>query len=208
MLKGNYFFRTNSTPVEILNDMLAAGADVNANNYKGQICLMYTAQQGRYEASKLLIEKKADMNRKDNYGWTPLYYASWYNKTDIVNLLLENGAIDERKQIKLNKKFLTVCDSENADIKKELQRLLKAGAEIETTDLGGSTCLMKTIGKGKYEASKLLIEKEADVNRENRHGWTAMHDVKFSSQRNNTKIAKLLTDNGANPNVHIPIILY
>ena len=205
MLKGNCEFRSNSTPVEILNDMLAAGADVNANNYKGQICLMYTAQQGRYEASKLLIEKKADMNRKDNYGWTPLYYASWYNKTDIVNLLLENGAIDERKQIKLNKKFLTVCDSENADIKKELQRLIKAGAEIETTDLGGFTCLMKTIEKGKYEASKLLIEKEADVNRESRHGLTAMHRAKFKGQRNNTKIVKLLTDNGADPNVHLPM---
>lgn len=41
---------------------------------------------------KQLIEKGADVNAKDNKGYTPLYYAMKKNDTDLVELLISKGA--------------------------------------------------------------------------------------------------------------------
>ena len=47
----------------------------------------------------------------------------------------------------------------------ELERLLAAGADVDTRDRWtGKTCLMLTADNGWYEASKLLINKKANVN--------------------------------------------
>ena len=53
---------------------------------------MFSALRGSYDLCKLLIEKKADINMKDNDGWTALDYASQYGTKEVVKLLLENGA--------------------------------------------------------------------------------------------------------------------
>ena len=64
---------------------------------------MIAAQKGKYEATKLLIKHKADINKitfgsiyNDISGRiTALYFASRYGNTDIVRLLLENGVDTE-----------------------------------------------------------------------------------------------------------------
>jgi hypothetical protein len=39
-----------------------------------------------------LIEKGADVNARNNHGWTPFHIAAYWNRKDIAKLLLENGA--------------------------------------------------------------------------------------------------------------------
>ncbi|WP_428743441.1 ankyrin repeat domain-containing protein [Tenacibaculum sp.] len=46
---------------------------------------------GNYEAVKTLIENGTNINRKSG-GLTPLMFAARYNKADIVQLLIDNGA--------------------------------------------------------------------------------------------------------------------
>jgi len=42
--------------------------------------------------SELLIAKGADINAKDEYGWTPLHYAAIKGQKEVVELLIAKGA--------------------------------------------------------------------------------------------------------------------
>ena len=46
-----------------------------------------------FKLIKLLIEKGADLNDQDKNGYTPLMWACKYNHTEIIELLLDKGAI-------------------------------------------------------------------------------------------------------------------
>ncbi|WP_194765765.1 ankyrin repeat domain-containing protein [Tamlana sp. I1] len=47
--------------------------------------------KGDFETVKILIERGADVNAK-SAGMTPAMYAAKYNRVEILNLLIENGA--------------------------------------------------------------------------------------------------------------------
>lgn len=53
---------------------------------------MYALNKGRTDIAKCLIEKGADINTKDNNGWTALMYASKFGMVDVVKFLIKNNA--------------------------------------------------------------------------------------------------------------------
>jgi ankyrin repeat protein len=54
--------------------------------------LFSASLRGHTETAKLLIEKGADVNAKNNNGWTPLYAAAIGDHTETVKLLIDKGA--------------------------------------------------------------------------------------------------------------------
>jgi len=54
--------------------------------------LVYAARQGDLETVKVLVEAKADVNQRTNYGWTPLLTATQNRNYQIARYLLEHGA--------------------------------------------------------------------------------------------------------------------
>ena len=72
---------------EIVELLIAEGADVNAMNGAGQTPLHFAAQEGQKEIVELLIAKGADVNAKTNDGETPLDLA----KGEIADLLRKHG---------------------------------------------------------------------------------------------------------------------
>ncbi len=80
---------------EIVELLIAEGADVNAMNGAGQTPLHFAAQEGQKEIVELLIAKGADVNAKTNNGTTPLDRATMPNSpfdtTETVNLLRKHG---------------------------------------------------------------------------------------------------------------------
>ena len=49
-------------------------------------------KQNNIDKIKELLYSGVDVNIKDNYGETPLYYASTYGQLQIVKLIIEYGA--------------------------------------------------------------------------------------------------------------------
>jgi len=76
---------------EILDLLLANGADVNARNDQGVTLLHIISDP---DAIALLVGKGADLEARDKRGWTPLIEqaTNQQNGSDVVAALLANGA--------------------------------------------------------------------------------------------------------------------
>ncbi len=107
--------------------------------------LHFSAGQGDYEITKLLLLHGADVNAKDKENTTPLHEASWRWERKVVELLIDKGA-------KVNIKGVhprALCFNGWTPLHVAAERgrnevveaLLKAGADVNTKSDGGMTPL-------------------------------------------------------------------
>jgi uncharacterized protein len=78
--------------VEIVQALLAAGADVNAKDNGGGTVLMTASATGHLDVMQALLAKGADVNAKASDGRTALMMASETGRLDVVQALLDKGA--------------------------------------------------------------------------------------------------------------------
>jgi ankyrin repeat protein len=77
----------------VAEELLRHGADVNARSKTGFTALMFAAQQGDLDATRILLDAKASPNDViPKSGATPLIIASAIGHPDVVALLLDKGA--------------------------------------------------------------------------------------------------------------------
>ena len=79
---------SKTTTLEQMKELLEQGADPNK---LGPLCT-YPLHHANTEKTRLLLEYKADPNRCDREGATPLFYAAKANNTGRIGLLVNAGA--------------------------------------------------------------------------------------------------------------------
>ncbi len=157
--------------------------------------------------AKLLIEKGANIEAKDRNGETPLQSAVACGALAAVKLLIENGADIHAKDI-LHKTPLENAKGEIKELVKEqiLARsslhLAAAADDVSAIKLlinnkvdinkprEGKTPLHWAVTFKKYGASKILLEKGADVNSEDKEGSTPLKIAKRNHYKNLIKLLK------------------
>jgi len=154
--------------------------------------LINAAKEDNIDKVRSLIEDGANVNAKDNEGFTALFYALELNYFDIVNSLIDNGA-----DVNTNGKggvtpliyasFYGYEDFVNSLIEKGVDNF------NAQTDVG-MTALIHASRQGYENIAQLLIEKGADVNVKDDKGNTALMYAKDGGYEN---IVQLLIDNGA-----------
>ena len=77
-------------PLELMDWLIAQGADINARDEYERTPLHYHAQVNNVEKVALLLERGADIEAQDKYKNTPLHFAE-YN-AEVAQLLIEKGA--------------------------------------------------------------------------------------------------------------------
>jgi hypothetical protein len=95
--------------------------------------LMTAALLGHTEIVQLFLEKGADVNAKDNDGWTALMIAAEKGHSEIVQLLLEKGADVNAKDNDGVTALMFAAANGHTEI---VQLLLEKGADVnaETND--------------------------------------------------------------------------
>ena len=79
-------------PQDVVEFLLAKGANVNAKDEFNSTPLQYAAVNGHKELVVLLLAKGAKVNATDNWGSTPLHAAARQGHLEIIKLLITKGA--------------------------------------------------------------------------------------------------------------------
>lgn len=114
---------------------------------------------------------------KNGWGQTLLTAAVMNGKTELANILLENGANPNKKNA-LNQSPLTLAvmaAHRNPGAKAILPVLIEKGANVNETDEKGRSLLMLAAQYGDKEVIKALLNGGADKNATDKDGKTALN---------------------------------
>lgn len=78
--------------LEIVSDLIARGADLEAKDADGYTALMYACNRGQADVVRQLLQAGADVDAADNQNSTPLMFAAQHDYVPVVRMLIEAGA--------------------------------------------------------------------------------------------------------------------
>jgi ankyrin repeat protein len=144
------------------------------------ISIYDAAYDGDIEAVKQHLAAGADVNAKDDGGYTPLDWAN--SKTETAALLRKHGG-----------KHGTIHSAAGGGDIEAVKEFLAAGADVNAKNNERWTPLNYSAFEGHKEIAELLIANGANVNAKDRVGETPL-DVTI--QRKRTEIADLIRKHG------------
>lgn len=80
--------------INILQELINAGADVNEVGSGGNTALIYAAREGQTESVEILISANADVNAKDAFQNTAIWHAADKKHFGVVLYLVEIKGIE------------------------------------------------------------------------------------------------------------------
>ncbi|KAL2672658.1 hypothetical protein Neosp_013372 [[Neocosmospora] mangrovei] len=163
--------------VERLKELLLEDVDLDLRDEKyGQTAISWASEKGELEVVKILLEKHAKINIADNNGLLPLYWAYSNEHNETAKLLLDSTT---KQQDILHRdgygrtalSYAAMCGA--ADV---IPRLLSTpDIEIDSRDQDGLTPLMFAASHGHEEASRLLLNANADPFLKDEEGRDALY---------------------------------
>lgn len=182
---------------EKIMELINSSDDINAKGKRGDTVLMVaSAFNNNPGIVKALIKDGANVNAKNDQGWTALMSAlanDANSNSEIIKILIEAGADVKAK----NNKGITARDLAKRKQNPEIQRLadtLLYVSENPTADLFNAVKDSRT----SIEQIKTLINAGADVNAKDKSGNTVfMNAAKYNS---NVEIIKFLIAAGVDLN--------
>ncbi|XP_065580150.1 uncharacterized protein LOC136040011, partial [Artemia franciscana] len=156
------------------------------------------------------------INAANNEGNMPIHIAARKGNTDIVHLLLENGAIFNAKNeegctpkelsndhnvdqlLKSVNMFLNVNDGKSKQIMQEYINKQGASVYVNARDSNHKTALHHAVASSRIDIIKLLLQNNADPNALDVNHYTPLH---FAVENNNMEAVELLLKHGAYFNI-------
>lgn len=114
---------------------------------------MIEPEYSHLKTLKLLLDRKANIEAKDQHGWTALIYAASGGQVDKVKLLLDYGANIEAKAIGGWTPFIAAAYSGEIET---AQELLKRGADFLVITKYNSTALSWAAYNGYIDMMELI----------------------------------------------------
>jgi hypothetical protein len=148
--------------IETVGKLLAGGLDPNTpsegqedGGADGGLALCAAASRDRTEVITALLSAGADVNAREDGGWTALLWAAANGHADAARLLIEAGA-DVNATNEVGDTTLTLAASRGAP--GVVQVLLEAGADHERYDGDGDTPLEVALGWAGVHLESALLE--------------------------------------------------
>ena len=148
--------------IDRVKELIAQGADVNAQNEYGETALMTSAKIGHIVCLEQLLENSDPLNMTDSQGNTALIHAIPGRKIECIKKLITAGA-----DVNIGTVPPLIC-SIRSKCFDSVNELLKVGADVNAKDANKNTALIEAVCCGKNTIVQSLLLKGAEVNAENR----------------------------------------
>jgi len=199
--------------LEILKELLKAGANPNLKDVHHRTPLSYAARDGYHDVAVALIDANANVNGTGSAS--PLFLAAMHGHAHVVKLLLSRGADHSQRASDGSTPLILAARDGHTPVVRLL--LDKDKSLIDEKDVHGFTALVYACQDGQTEVAEELIERVmgvrarssqtpqqssrefrrcdeiqgADVNSKSVSGWTALHKA---SQHGHEDIVELLLE--------------
>ncbi|RQM25635.1 hypothetical protein B5M09_000680 [Aphanomyces astaci] len=140
--------------IDVVNLLLARGADANYANQKGTTPLMRAAQEGQAAVVSALLGKDADSNAANMEGMTALMLASQRGHADIAEILISAGALVDKQTVRHSSTALLLAAKRGHA--GAITMLLTAGADMFLKDERDKTALDNPARRGNDELIRIL----------------------------------------------------
>lgn len=158
--------------LNVITPIMHAKADMgNSENPVGHVALHCAIKQQDMHTALDLIHWKAEVNGKDEQGFSPLRKAVYTNQYTIVRHLLQAQASIHETDTAHESLLHFAIDNDAHD---SIEHLVRAKADVHSTDKNGLTPLIKIVSKGNFYLSHLLIVANAEVSKTTPQGKTAL----------------------------------
>jgi ankyrin repeat protein len=129
-----------------VEQLLRAGASVNASTPSGLTALTLAITRGQDEVALLLMAHGASLDARDRTGYlremnpgnSPAYYAAIYGRTRVLKAMLERGVSPNQRD--RNGRTLLMLAAENGH-RDTVRMLLASGADPNARSVSGETVL-------------------------------------------------------------------
>jgi len=157
------FSAIRNRDLDAVRKAIDSGADVNAQDERGNTPLHAVSWYGGSDIAQLLLDHGADIEKKSVNGDTPLIEACWGGSLSVVCLLIEKGAEMEARGKVSHTPLHVACHNGHFDIAKFL---LEKGADVNARDDEGRVALSYVLGLPPGTSLSASREKLIDLFRE------------------------------------------
>lgn len=160
--------------------------------------LLEAVDSKNYTLVEQYIKEGENVNKANKKGQFPLWVATWNNDTQMISLLLKNGA-DPKQQFKTKDGKLGCVDIAAQEGELEvIQLLANAGVDLDQKSLVGHTPLRIAARNGRTDVVAYFISKGCDINTQGNDGATPLE---AAAAKGHLEIVQLLVEKGANINI-------
>jgi ankyrin repeat protein len=139
---------------------------LNTVYHTGNLPLHKAVCLGRLPIVKLLLDARADVNKKNRDYYTSLHWAAHNGHEEVINILLDNGAHINARRF-----------------------------SDENSQYGGDTPLYIAAQKGNKTVVEMLLQKNADINIEGGdQGYGGILPLEAASQKGHVEVVKMLLE--------------
>ena len=185
---------TSSCNVEVVQQLLDKGADVNTQGGEYGNPLQAAACRGKLDMVQLLLDEGADINTHGGQYGNALQAAADCGKLTMVQLLLDRGADINAQGGRYGNALQAAAHHGKLEV---VQLLLDKGADICAQGGRFGNTLQSAAYRGQPEMVRLLLDKGADINAQGGEYGTALQAAACC---NKLEVVQLLLDNGADAN--------
>ena len=157
------------------------------------LALHSAVRSGGVERVRSLLDNKAEVNRRDRHGRTPLHYAAREGYVEKVRSLLDNKAEVNTRDRYGRTPLHYAANGGYCDI---AELLLECRAEVNAMDNKGTSLLHRASRKNHLDIIRLLLDHHADIDAKTKHGRTPLYEAAAQEKR---EAVELLLAGDADP---------
>ncbi|XP_060527661.1 kinase D-interacting substrate of 220 kDa B isoform X3 [Cylas formicarius] len=177
-----------------VRELLANGADPNAEDNDGWTALLCAAKEGHLDVVMQLLEHNAELDHRDMGGWTALMWATYKGRTEVALHLLDRGS-----EVNAHGNFhiSSLLWASGRGYTQIVKALIDHGAKVNVGDKYGTTALVWASRKGYTEIVEILLRAGANIDTAGMYSWTALIVATYG---NHVDVVNLLLEHKPNVN--------